>query len=225
MPHRFFASTLLFLLQISLSAQETKHITQQFTNSKQVSKSYYVLKSNKNILHGAFVAYFPVPKKHYKTIRNIPDSLEHYVWQRGAYENGNKHGEWVEYSAPGVLHSKGVYDRNKKTGLWLTSKGHGEVLEKYDHTTRQKQMPEIRIGINYPPKARKAGIEGEVRIQYQLQQDCSISDLQVLQSLSAECDAEATQKLLKYYRFLKTYGPPNACEAKTDTFKVQFRLE
>lgn len=225
MPHLFPAIILLLLLQLPLPAQETKHITQNFTNSNQVSKSYYVLKSNKNILHGPYVIYFRIPQKHYQMIRNIPDSLEHYVWQRGVYENGKKHGEWVEYSSPGVLYSKGVYDRNKKTGLWLTSREHGEVLEKYDHTTRQKQTPEIHIGINYPPKARKAGIEGEVLIQYRLQPDCTVSDLQVLQSLGTECDKEATQKLLKYYRYLKTYGPPNACEAKTDTFKVQFRLE
>ena len=224
MPFRFF--TALFLLPaLSISAQETKHFTRVFTRSSQVSQSYYALKSNKYIMHGQYVSYFRVPGKHYREIRNIPDSVEHYVWKRGVYVNGKKHGEWVEYSAPGVLYAKGVYDMDKKTGLWLTSRENGEVLEKYDHTTRQKQVPEIRIPLKYPPKAREAGVRGTVVIEYRLQADCSVGDPKITQSLGADCDKEALKNLLKFYGYLKKYGPPNGCEAKTDTFIVKFNLE
>jgi len=222
---RFFTIASFVLQYLTLPAQETKHYTQGFTRSNQVSQSYYALKSNKHIMHGEYVHYFRVPGKHYKKIRNNPDSLEHYVWQRGVYVNGKKHGEWIEFSSPGILYSKGEYDQGKQTGVWTTSRENGEVMEHYDHTTRQKLVPEIQIWVEYPPKARAAGIQGEVLIQYRLQADCSISDLQVVQSLSAECDQEATRKLLKYYRYLKTYGPAQGCEAKTDTFKVSFKLE
>ncbi len=225
MPLHFITTVLLMLLHLSLAAQETKRYTRGFTRSSQVSQSYYALKSNKHVMHGDYVRYFRVPTKHYKTIRNIPDSLEHYVWQRGVYANGKKHGEWIEFSSPGKLYSKGAYDQGKQTGVWTTNRENGEVLERFDHTTRQKLLPEIRISVAYPPKARTAGIQGEVLIQYRLQADCSISDLQVIHSLSAECDQEATRKLQKYFRYLKTYGPAQACEVKTDTFKVRFTLE
>ncbi len=225
MTFRFFIIGLFVLPYLSVSAQETKQFTRKFGNSNQVSQSYYALKSNKHMMHGEYVRYFMVPRKHYQTIRNIPDSVEHYVWQRGAYVNGKKHGEWVEYSTPGVLYSKGVYDMDKKTGLWMTSKENGEVLEKYDYTTRQKQTPEIRIPVKYPPKARAAGVQGTVVIQYRLQADCSVGDTKITQSVSAECDKEAMKNLLKFYGYLKKYGPLNGCEAKTDTFTVKFNLE
>ncbi len=225
MPFRFFTITLLIFIYSSAAGQDTKPVLKKFPHSRQVAECYQVLKSNKEIKHGDYVSYFPLQKEQYKSVKKVADSLEHFVKQRGIYQYGKKHGAWVEFSSPGILYSKGEYDQGKQTGVWITSRENGEVMERYDHTSRQKLVPEIRIRVKYPPKARTAGIQGEVLIQYRLQADCSVSDLQVVQSLSAECDREATQKLLKYYRYLKTYGPAQGCEAKTDTFKVSFKLE
>ena len=222
---RFFTITLFVLSHFCMAAQETTHYSQVFTRSNQVCYSYYVLKSNKNVKHGEYVSYFRVPGQHYRSIRNNPDSVAHYVWQRGVYVNGKKHGEWVEYRSPGVLQSTGAYDKGKKTGLWLQSRENGEVLEKYDYTTRQRQTPDIRIPVHYPPKARKAGIQGTVKIEYRLQADCSVTETRVIQSVSADCDREAMKNLLKLYGYLKKYGPANGCEAKMDTFVVKFNLE
>ena len=223
----FYLIALCFLSlgYFPLSAQETKRITRKFEKSSQVSQRYDVLKSDKNTIHGVYERYFRIPRTHYKSIRHLPDSLERYIWQRGTYTNGKKNGRWIEYSSPGVLYSEGSYQNGKQTGLWIISRENGEVLERYDFTTRQRLVPEIRTSINYPPRARKAGIQGEVLIQYQVETDCSVSKVEVLQSLGAECDREATQKLLKYFRYLKEYGPAQGCETKTDTFRVRFKLE
>jgi TonB family protein len=222
---RFFKITLFVLLHFCVAAQETRYYYQVFPQSNQVSYGYYILKSNKNVKHGEYISYFRAPRQHYKSIRNNPDSVAHYIWKRGNYVNGKKHGEWVEYRSPGVLQSKGVYDMDKKTGLWLQSRENGEVLEKYNYTTRQRQTPDIQIPVHYPPKARKAGVQGTVEIEYRLQADCSVTETRVIQSVSAECDREAMKNLLKFYAFLKKYGPANGCEAKTDTFVVKFNLE
>jgi len=216
---------LLVLLHLSAAAQATKRIVQKFNRSKQISARYYVLASNKTIKHGTYIAYFSFHKEQEQAVKQGRDLLEHYIKQRGAYTNGKKHGEWVEYSQPGILYSRGTYEQGQKVGIWATSKANGEVIERYDYSTRQKLVPEIRINIIYPPKARKTGMQGTVMVQYQVQTDCSVTDLKVLQNLSAECDQEATRVVLKYYKYLQEYGPPLGCEAKTDTFKVEFKLE
>ncbi len=222
---RFLYIILLVLLHFSATAQATKRIVKEFPRSKQISEHYTVLKSNKAIKHGDYVAYFSFNKEQAQFIKQGRDSLEHYIKQRGTYINGKKHGEWLEYSQPGILYSRGTYAQGQKVGIWATSKANGEVVARYDYTTRQKLVPEIKIALNYPRKVREGNIQGIVVIQYQLQTDCSITDLKVIKSLTAECDQEATRTVLKYYKYLQEYGPPLGCEAKTDIFKVRFQLE
>lgn len=225
MALRLFMIILLTTNCLRAFAQDAKLVIKNFPHSRQISERYYVLRSNPSLKHGDYVSYFPLDKTQYKSVKKFPDSLEHYIRKHGAYVNGKKHGPWIEYDRPGVLYTSGTYDMVKKTGVWTTSRENGEVLEKFDHDTRQKLTPEIRIPFFYPPKAREAGAEGTVIVEFQVQSDCVISQVKVVQSVHPDCDKAATQKLLKYDRYLKTYGPPQTCEPKIETFRVVFKLE
>lgn len=221
---RLFTIVLLLVQWMSVFSQDLRDVSVNFPRSPQPSEHYQVLRSNTSIKHGDFVSFFRLENKHYKSVKRHPDSLNYYVKQRGTYQNGQKYGLWTEYSSPGVLYETGRYEAGKKNGVWTTARENGQVLEKFDFDTRRKVTPEIRIPLHYPAKARAAGIQGKVLLQYTVHPDCSLTDINVTQSLSPECDAEATQILLKYYRYLKTYGPPD-CELKTDIFTVSFTLK
>jgi len=54
-------------------------------------------------------------------------------------------------------------------------------------------MSEIR----YPAQARKAGIEGTVKVQFDIERDGSVSNAQALNSISKAADAEAVRVVFK----------------------------
>ncbi|MCS7005338.1 MAG: energy transducer TonB [Cytophagales bacterium] len=49
--------------------------------------------------------------------------------------------------------------------------------------------------IKYPKSARKMGIEGKVFVQFVVERDGSLTDIQVMRSLHPDCDAEAVRVL------------------------------
>lgn len=225
MPSFHLAFLLTLLLCRAGVAQETRAVTVRFPHSRQIAERYHVLKSGSRVKYGMYTSYFPMDKPSYKRIQKQADLLSFYIRQQGEYIEGKKNGMWVEYEQPGLLLSKGNYTNGKKTGPWIQSREQGEVLEKYDYDTKQHQIPEIRIDIRYPEKARRAGIQGDVVLEYQLQSDCSLTNIRVLKQLNAECDQEAIRQLSKFYRYLSQYGPPGACEPQIKTWKVVFQLD
>jgi len=224
MPFNFQLMPLFLIFQIAVTGQNIGPIVKKFEGSRQISEQYYVLKSNKSIKNGAYKAYFRLTKDQNQQIRQGLDSLEHYVKQKGGFENGQKSGEWIEYSQPGIFYAKGSYIQDKKVGIWITSMANGEVLEYYDHDAKRRLEPVINIPIGYPAKARRSGKEGLVIVQYQLSADCTLTNIRIVQSLSAECDAAAIFILRKYFRYLQTYGTPASCTGKIDTFQVKYGL-
>lgn len=49
-------------------------------------------------------------------------------WEEGNFENGNRQGQWKEYSYDsGHLSSEGSYDSNKKTGKWVGYNDRGDT--------------------------------------------------------------------------------------------------
>ncbi len=47
--------------------------------------------------------------------------------------------------------------------------------------------------VNYPDKARNEGVEGKVLVEFVVEMDGSVSNVNVIRGLSIECDAEATR--------------------------------
>ena len=216
---------LLALLCWPALAQSTKSVLKKQGKPKQVVEHYHVLRSDKTTKHGPYVSYFHRTAAQRLAIRKGQDSLEHYVRQQGTYAQGKKHGTWTEFSRPGMLNTKGQYEQGKKTGIWVTAREGGEVLERYDHSTGQKLTPEINFRVHYPPTAREAGIQGDAVVRYRVHADCSLTEIEVVQSSHIAFNQEAIQAVQKFHRYLKQYGPALGCEPKTDTFKVTFRLD
>jgi len=205
--------------------QRIKTVVIKKGRPKQVTEQYSILRSDKATRHGPCISYFYLTEKQRRAVRKGRDSLARYVRQRGAYLMGEKHGEWAEFSSPGVLHIKGHYEQGRKAGIWLTTKEGGEVLERYDHSTGQKLTPEIHVKVRYPTVAREFAIQGTVVISYEVGANCLLTKMGIIQSVSAACDQEATRVLQTFYSHMKRYGPSSGCEPRSDTFKVSFKLE
>ena len=77
-----------------------------------------------------------------------------------------------------------------------------EVVEKiFDIVEEKPQFPGgtaamykfLGRGIDYPSTARRMGIEGKVFIQFVVNKDGSVSDVQVIKGIGAGCDEEAAR--------------------------------
>lgn len=204
--------------------QETKLIHKKFHNSKQISENYTVLKSDKLTKHGEYISYFQTIKNKNlnKQIRKGIFQADEYIRLKGTYNNGKKDGEWIEYSKPRELKSKGNYDNNKKVGIWMTSKEKGKVFERFDFDNNTKLSPIIHVNTKYPGSALESGIQGTVIISFQTHKDCSISDIEVVKNLSADCDKAAIETMKEVGVLFKKYE--FNCEEKTENIEIKFIL-
>lgn len=214
---------ILFFATISSPAQETKLIIQYFPRSKQVAERYSVLKSDRTIKHGSYVAYFKMSEKDYERFQMGVLKLEDFVRVKGNYQLGKKEGEWVEYIQPQVLKTKGNYLGDKKTGVWFTTHEEAQVIERYDFDLQKKLSPIFQIKVVYPENARKAGQMGTISLSFQTSSDCTVSNITLLQSISPALDNAAMAWMKKYAIYLKNYGVK--CTEKIDTQVIVFNLE
>jgi len=220
---KIFHTLLLILFSCAVFSQETKPITQKFHHSKQNAERYTVLKSNKQIKHGAYISYFRIPENEFKKIKKDVLKLENYIKQKGCYQHGKKQGEWVEYIEPNVLSSKGHYAEDQKTGIWETYKEKGQVVERYDHDTNKKLRPLIKVYITYPKRAREAGIQGTVLLKYRMNSDCSIDNIIVEKSVNPDCDNASIDTIKKLGAFSKKYDWE--CAQVELTQEITFKLD
>lgn len=214
-----------FILIYNLTAicQETKFVTKKFNSSKQISENYSVLKSDKQTKHGEYISYFLLTAEESKQVKNGIQKLEKFIKLKGIYKNGKKDGEWIEYSRPFYFQTLGNYDSDKKVGIWLTSKEQGQVFERYDFDNNKKLQPIIKVWAKYPKSAQDIGLQGTAIISYQINKDCSITNIILIKGLSSDCDKTAIEALSKTEALLKKYS--QICEDKTDTTEVQFNLK
>ena len=219
---QYILTFLTLLLTLTAMCQETKLITKKNNGSKQISESYYVLKSDGQTKHGEYVSYFSVTKDKNKQLKKGTLKLENYIKQKGSYKNGKKDGEWVEYSRPNEIKAKGNYDNDKKAGIWLTSKEKGEVFVRFDYDSNKKLPPIFFMNVKYPRSAFESGLEGTVIVTFQTYTDCSISNITVTKSLSVDCDKAAIESIKEFGELLKNYGVD--CEEKTETQEIKFVL-
>lgn len=216
--------TVFFILiyKLALFCQETKSVIKNFKNSNQVSEEYSVLKSDGKTMHGQYLSYFFITREQAEQIKNGTQKIENFIKQKGTYKNGKKYGEWLEYSRPFVLLSQGSYDSDKKIGVWITSREQGQVLERYDFDNDKKLQPIIQIHAVYPKSAQDKEIQGSVTVNYQVNKDCSITNITIVKSLSSDCDKTAIEAIQKMAGLLKKYS--QNCEEKPELKEVQFTL-
>ncbi|WP_421796626.1 energy transducer TonB [Haliscomenobacter sp.] len=214
---------LLFFITTASYAQKTKLIVNYFPSTKQIAERYTMLKSNRAIKHGSYIAYFKMSKKDYEHFQMGVLKLEDFVKIKGSYQLGKKGGEWEEFIQPQVLKSKGNYHGDKKIGVWFIAHEEAQVIERYDFDLQKKLSPIFQIKVVYPENARKAGQMGTISMSFQTSSDCTVSNITLLQSISPALDNAAMAWMKKYAIYLKNYGVK--CTEKIDTQVIVFNLE
>ena len=81
---------------------------------------YYVLKKDKTIKHGPYKSTW---------VNGIPR-------QEGFYTFGKKDSLWVYYNRKAIVASRGYYEDGKKVGVWEYFDDKGNIINRYDHTSR-----------------------------------------------------------------------------------------
>jgi TonB family protein len=203
--------------------QDTLLVTEKFNDSKQISESFYVLKSDKKIKNGEYVSYFMMTDEEFKNVKKNTSGLDKFIHLKGRYKNGKKDGQWIEYSQPYVLKTEGKYVADKKVGIWLTYKEKGKVTERFDYDINKKLSPVIQINAIYPDSARDSGIHGTVTIMFYTHPDCSISGIFVTQSLAPDFDKAAIVAINKFGELLKKYGQD--CQEKEVEINLHFKVD
>ena len=122
------------------------------------------------------------------------------------------------------LKTQGKYSNDKKVGIWLTISEGGNIIEQFDYDLNKKLPPKLSFQLHYPGKAREDGTEGRVIVSFLVNQDCSITDMKVIKSLSAECDKAALDAMLEYAIVFKRYNDETTCEAGIQKQIINFIL-
>ncbi len=241
---RKILTVLLIILTTFCYSQKVKKVIVKFHKSKQISRSYYVLRSNKNIKHGEYVSYFRLTNNNLKLIASGVTNIDDYIKQNGNYQNGKKEGKWIENMSSfkrliGVYHdgkkigvwdtyfyeekrSSYDHDNNKRVGIWYTKKENGEVIERFDYDQNVYLQPIIRILLSYPEIAKENGVQGTVKVRFHINTECTIENLTIIQNLSPECDNAALVGIKRYGELLKKYS--KTCEDKTEEMSLSFKL-
>lgn len=244
-------SLILIFLKLSILAtcQEVKLIVFKFDNSDQKSETFTVLKSNKTIKHGEYKSYFKVNKDDLVGIKNGIYKEDDFIKEYGTYSEGKKNGFWIEkitldkknegnYKSgkkvgiwDSYLEKQKVssydYDKKKKVGIWLTYTitQNWTVIEKYDYDKNKNLEPIIKFKLqDYPKAAKENGIQGTVIMKLNRKSNCEVDSIQVLQSLSPDCDKMAVSTMMKYYDLYRKYKK-SGCRDTVIIEKFNFKLE
>lgn len=208
------ALLLIVLLSITRILAQTTEVVKENQNEN-IREKYNVLKSNKNIKEGKYVAYY-----YYN-----PDK----VICEGFYKNNLKDSLWIDYSINSIVDS-GHYDHGKKVGVWMGYKENGLPQVQYDYTIKKvlyyrpnivdktkeylvingvsqeskildrppiyldgsaKLLGTIARNIRYPAPAREQKKQGKVIISFVVDQDGHVSNYKVKKSVGYGCDEEA----------------------------------
>lgn len=78
--------------------------------------------------------------------------------------------------------------------------------------------------IQYPKNAMKNGVQGKVILQFVVEKDGSISNVEVLRSVDKELDAEAVRVVRQITRFVPGYNKDHAPLRVKYTLPVMFKL-
>ncbi len=148
----------------------------------------------------------------------------------GMYEAGEKYGIWEFFDEKGVLELRKRYENGEGTVIYVrdTTADNATAKQQLDVYDFVDQEAEPKIGIDafqkeiekyveehYPPRAKRASIQGRIFIEFIVELDGSISNLKVLKGIEASCDLVAISAL-------KSVGKWNP--AKKDKKNVKQRM-
>ncbi len=143
----------------------------------------------------------------------IPASMELFTPDNGQYKNSvlnteptqimfNQSKEWERASKEmSGLRTFAIIEYNSiARKIAEQAKGPDGVYMIVDETAKpEKGLPafyeEVGRKLKYPVEARKLGIEGKVFVEFVVQMDGSISDIQAIKGIGAGCDEEAISVL------------------------------
>ena len=239
----FFIISLIFF-QSLLFGQKTKTVTIKFPQSNQVSECYSVLKSNPNIKHGTYISYFHVSEYEQKQIKAKNISIYDFARDSGNYVNGLKDGSRIEFpsifkkNVGSYKNGKKVmiwstfigkykvsnfdYDENKKVGIWITFIEDGKIIERFDYDKNKSITPLLMPECQYPTSCKENGIDGIVILSYNINSDCSITNINVIKSVTVEMSDSVQAGLKRLEPLLKKHY--YNCENHSDTLKFKFTL-
>jgi len=214
---------LFCLLSFNCWSQQTEHVIVKFEKSKQVKESYDVLATDKLKKHGTYKKYFLATDYPHRGAGSKERERADLIKEQGNYINGKRNGEWITRINPQVIGSRGSYVDNKKVGIWET-RINEEVVERYDYDQNKKLTPYVNVLFSYPREEERKGVKGSVILRYSIKADCTIDSIEVIKSLTPNCDLSAISGVKKLYALKKKHGPAEPCEVKKEEMEVKFRL-
>ena len=198
---------IVFLIGLKLHGQERKLITEKF-NGRNLKFEYHVLKSRRTVKHGDYKSYW---------YGNI-------LKEMGKFYQNHKDGEWIMYDNQGQIDEIRYYDRGTKIGIWQKHVESGQVIKRYDHERNHELKPILNISYRYPALARDKEIEGIVKINYELDEECDLRSIDIVESLEKDCDKSAIEGTKRMINLMKKYDSA-ACDSVSNTIEIKFELQ
>lgn len=186
--------TVLLLTGLNGFGQDVKEVKIKFPKSKQIHEVFYVLKKDRSIKHGKYIAYH---KGHFWK--------SDLIYETGEYLNGLKEGLWKTYHSPKQrgtrgsccsVYKKGNYSNGKKTGVWYTKTSSGSDPSYFDYDLNeivQREPPTRVVSVNI----NETGCTMNVIVK--INKDCSITNYRVVSKFEngfdcSESDLESIKK-------------------------------
>ncbi len=133
------------------------------------------------------------------------------VKSEGGYSNSQLDGILLTYWGNGRLKRKDLFNNGKfQNGTCYDSLGNEvehfdyEVMPMYKGGER-RLLNYIASELKYPERSRDAGIQGKVVVRFAVNEDGSISDVEVLQGINPELNLEAIRVIRKLKKFTPGY--------------------
>jgi hypothetical protein len=223
----------IFILNIVFSfAQDLKEVVKYYPNSKQIKEKYFVLKKNNSVKQGQYIEYYQIReadcKKNEQTVRD-----SNLIKTKGFFENNLKQGLWMIYNRPsgfisnwfrGEVKEKGKYNQGKKVGIW--QKFQNGLIEQYDNDNQKFIEPILNFNVPYPRTAQDQGIEDDVIISYNVNQDCSFSNFQIVSGKYKILNDDAIKWIQvnneTYKKYMQKVSP---CTPRIQNQLVRYKLQ
>ncbi len=167
---------------------------------------------------------------------NYLDSLGNIYYMQ-TYKNGELNGKTISYNKDGSIHKESLYkngelveEENKNAPTeeeevfkiveempHLSLCAEVEGLEERRNCSNQALLKYIYSNIKYPRSARQQGIQGKAYIQFIVEKDGSLAEIETLQGVCADIEAEC-------HRVIKSLPDWEPGKQRGEAVKVLFTL-
>ena len=137
-----------------------------------------------------------------------------------------KNGEYKLFTKHSQIIEQGVYKYGEKVGVWETNlrTKDGTITKRFDYDMDIELEPIISVSLSYPHSCRELSLEGQVIVNYQVNPDCSITNIRVTKSLHKDCDAEAI-RAIKQMGILQDKYSIGSCKEQSVEKVFEFKME